>query len=300
MGDCGWIKIHRKLLESPLFRNPDLLRTWVYFLLKATHRPIKQVVGFQEVDLEPGQFVFGRKKAAQDIGISEQTLRTCLKYLLIHENLTIKATNKFSVITIVNWHIYQSGEDGDNQQINQRLTSSQPTTNQQVTTNKNDKNVKKKEKDLSSSGPTDHPPAEPEAEEGRPAFYLTKKKKRLEGKRLESFNAFWEAWNFQTPWCKAKSDAADAWLEIPSLTAKLVSQICDAAREMGRTRVLRTTERDSTPIYPASWLRARRYEDYVESKKFDAAPKPHNDGYQDVTEDPEYQEWRERNGSTAL
>jgi hypothetical protein len=59
------------------------------------------------VELQPGQLIFGRKQAAKELELSERTIRTCLEKLKNLENLTIKATNKFSIITINNWETYQ-------------------------------------------------------------------------------------------------------------------------------------------------------------------------------------------------
>jgi hypothetical protein len=83
----------------------------------------------QEVHLLPGQFVFGRKKASEDTGLTEQQIRTALDSLRKKQNLTIKTTNKFSVISIVNWETYQGNDLENNQQINQPVTSKQPASN---------------------------------------------------------------------------------------------------------------------------------------------------------------------------
>ena len=129
MSDSGWVKLWRKSTDSGLMQNPDLWLFWCWCLLKATHKPKKQMVGFQVVELQPGQFVFGRKKAATELPLSEQTVRTCVKKLETLQNLTIKSTNKFSIITIVNWDAYQEINQQDNQQDNQQVTSSQPAAN---------------------------------------------------------------------------------------------------------------------------------------------------------------------------
>ena len=133
----GWIKLHRQLIERGWLKNHNVCIFWIYCLLKATHEPIKIIVGFQEVDLQPGEFVFGRHKASKETGLSEQEIRTCIDSLRKRQNLTIKSTNKFSIISIKNWDTYQNPNNA-NQPANQ------PATNQQVTTNKNDKNEKNK------------------------------------------------------------------------------------------------------------------------------------------------------------
>ena len=126
----GYVKLWRKSLDAGWIKNHKLWAFWTWCLMKATHKEYTLIVGLQAVHLMPGQFVFGRRAAAKETGLSEQEIRTIIAFLVKAGNLTIKTTNKFSIITIINWPIYQ-GSDIDNQPANQ------PTTNQQLTTNKN-------------------------------------------------------------------------------------------------------------------------------------------------------------------
>jgi len=136
----GYVKLHRKCLKKGWLQNPKLWAFWCWCLMKATHKEMDFIVGHQVISLSPGQFIFGRKAASKDLHQSEQSIRTHLDFCLnLERNITIQTTNKFSIITIVNWETYQ-GTDGDvNQQNNQPLTNKQPTTNQQLTTNKKNK-----------------------------------------------------------------------------------------------------------------------------------------------------------------
>jgi len=138
----GYIKTWRKVADAGWLKNHKLWAFWSWCLIKASHKDIDQIVGMQTISLSPGQLIFGRKRAAIELNMSEQEIRTVLDYLVKSKNLTIKSTNKFSIITIVNWDTYQSDGDYINQQSNMPLTNKQPATNQQLTTNKNDKNVK--------------------------------------------------------------------------------------------------------------------------------------------------------------
>lgn len=61
----GWIKLHRKLRNNPVFNNPNLLRLWLICLTEASHTSRKQMIGNQVVDLSPGQFVTGRFDIAE-------------------------------------------------------------------------------------------------------------------------------------------------------------------------------------------------------------------------------------------
>jgi hypothetical protein len=92
--------------------------------------------GGREILLEPGQFIFGRRIASEETGLTEREIRTALASLIKLGILTNKSTNKFSIITIVNWSIYQAPEDDNDQQIDQQATSKRPQTRSKEGKNK--------------------------------------------------------------------------------------------------------------------------------------------------------------------
>lgn len=142
-----WIKLYRKLLDSIVFENEKLLKVWVWALLKATHQERQTMVGYQTITLKPGEFIFGRISAAEELKMSEPSVRRNLKVLIELGNLAIKSTNKFSIITVKNWTIYQ--ESG------QQMTNKRKTNDEQKATDnngKNDKNVYNKK--ISKDGQT--------------------------------------------------------------------------------------------------------------------------------------------------
>jgi len=140
----GYIKIWRKTFDSGIQRDPKLFLLWVYLLTEATHKEIDLLIGNQKVHLVPGQLVTGRKTLAKNLFLSQQEIRTRLLRLEKFGNLTIKSTNKFSIISIINWDTYQVKESVTNQQSNQHLTSNQPALNHKQE-HKNVKNIRKKE-----------------------------------------------------------------------------------------------------------------------------------------------------------
>lgn len=135
----GYVKLWRKCLDSGLLKNPTAWQLFGYLLLKATHRAHRQLVGGMVFDLHPGDVIFGRSKAADDLCVGEQSIRTALKLLEKLEIVTSKSTNKCTVISFVNWYRYQDEQPAPNQQTNQQLTSNQPAPNQHLTTNKNER-----------------------------------------------------------------------------------------------------------------------------------------------------------------
>jgi hypothetical protein len=141
----GYVKLWRKSLDSGLLQNAEAWQLMTWCLLKASHKPHKQLVGKQIVELEPGQLVFGRIAAAKELRTTQQRIRTSLKVLENLEFLTIKPTNKFSVIAIIKWETYQQDQPPTNQQVNHQATIKQPSSNHQTTTNKNEEHYKNEE-----------------------------------------------------------------------------------------------------------------------------------------------------------
>lgn len=127
----GWIKVHRTLLNSGLIRNPHLCQVWLWCLLNASHKPYETCRGFQLINLNPGQLAATRREIGEALGLSPQTVRSCLEQLKTGKRLTIRSTNKYSIITIVNWDIYQNADAPE-----QQTKTAQPrrqTTNRQQT-----------------------------------------------------------------------------------------------------------------------------------------------------------------------
>ncbi len=87
-------------------------------------------------------------------------------------------------------------------------------------------------------------------------FYLTKKKRKLSGRRLETFNQFMDDFGYKN----GRADAADAWLDIPSLTTTLVDTIYTAARAEKKRRP-DLENRGSTPVMAQGWISGKRWED---------------------------------------
>lgn len=135
--DNGWIKIHRKILKWEWYQDANTKSLFFHLLLCANHADKK----WQGVMIKRGQMVTGRIRLSQELGLSEQSIRTSLKRLKSTSEVTIKSTSKYSIITIVNYEAYNSENSmpnqQSNQQSNQQVTSNQPASNQQVTTNKN-------------------------------------------------------------------------------------------------------------------------------------------------------------------
>lgn len=139
--DDTYIKLARSLLEKPIMQNSRLLHVWVWCLLKATRFEREDTIGLQKIKLLPGQFVTGRLSASEQLKIKPSTLWKILKWLESNESVTIQSNNKFSLITVVNYELYQVELGKSDSKNNSNVT----TNGQQSDTNnkdKKDKNIK--------------------------------------------------------------------------------------------------------------------------------------------------------------
>lgn len=131
----GYVKLHRKSLDSSVFQNANTWYVWSWCLMKANHETHKFPWNGGDMEVVAGQFITGIEKATKELhGISKQSFRTILTYLKNSGRVDLKSTNKFTLVTVLNWPKYQND--------NKQLTNKQQTTNKQLTTYKNDNNDK--------------------------------------------------------------------------------------------------------------------------------------------------------------
>jgi hypothetical protein len=106
----------------------------------------------------------------------------------------------------------------------------------------------KENQNLSASGDAAQVEEEP--------FYLTKKKRKLKGRRLECFERFWKAFGYKN----GKAEAADAWLDLPKMLPSDYERIIAAAAEESLRRPGMVASGRS-PKMAQGWLSGRRWED---------------------------------------
>lgn len=243
----GYIKLHRCILDSSWSRNPAYVALWTYCLLRANYNPADIITkeGIK-VHLEPGQFITSREQISVNTGIEQSKVERILKAFKSEQQIEQQNRGKFRIISILNWNKYQSREQENEQHVNNRRT----TDEQHVNTNKKVKKEKKdKKENLSASDDAAQPIDD---------SILTRKNRSLTGKRLASFNLFWDAFDYK----RGRAEAADSWLDIPNMTGAIVCKIVEAAKmEAGNRPDL--VKRGSTPKMAQGWLTARRWEDEV-------------------------------------
>ena len=133
----GYIKLHRKILENPVVcKDAEYFAVWNYLLLNATHKDYPVIFNGKKIILQPGKLITGRYEIAKTFSISDSKVKRILIEFESDRQIDRQRSNKNSLITILNWSLYQNSDRQDGQ----LLTDYWPTTDRLLTTNKNVRN----------------------------------------------------------------------------------------------------------------------------------------------------------------
>ena len=101
----------------------------MHLLLTASFKETK----WRDTTIKKGQLVTSYKRLADDLGFTVQQVRTALKKLESTGEVTSKSTNKYTLITLVNWGKYQFDKEKITNEITSNITNEQQTNNKQIT-----------------------------------------------------------------------------------------------------------------------------------------------------------------------
>jgi hypothetical protein len=142
----GWIKLHRKALDSYIWHNEKTLKIWIWCLLKANHKKgfvsMNTGGGHKTLEVERGQFITGRNVGAKETRFKPTTFWRHLELLSESENIVLKSDKLWTTITVCNYDKYQLTEKESGQAADQLRTNCGPTAD----TNKKEENVNNEKK----------------------------------------------------------------------------------------------------------------------------------------------------------
>ena len=133
----GWIKVHRRIKKWGWYSSPPTFNLFIHLLINANFEESE----FMGHKIPAGSVVFGLKSWERKTGHSVNQLRTALEHLISTREITIRTTNKFSVISIINWEQYQENHT----QNHKRGTNEAQTDHKQTTTSKEEKKRRREE-----------------------------------------------------------------------------------------------------------------------------------------------------------
>ena len=117
----NWVKLFSKFIFWEWYKDSNTKDLFIHCLLKANWKDGR----FEGVEIKRGSFATSLNTLQKELGLSKQQVRTALKHLISTHELTQTTYPKFSVITIVNYEMYQQV----NTDTNNQLTQEQHTSN---------------------------------------------------------------------------------------------------------------------------------------------------------------------------
>lgn len=141
MNNQGWIKLHRKLSEKCWSNKPNFITLWIHLLLNANHKSKEFIWNNKIIIIKPGQFITGRDKLAKITGINRSTIDRILTSFEREHQIEQQKTNKFRLITIVNWEEYQQNEPQNEQQVSNKRATSEHKQEYNNDNNDNNNNI---------------------------------------------------------------------------------------------------------------------------------------------------------------
>ena len=108
----GWIKLHREIMQHWIWNDTpfDKRSAWIYMLMMANHDDNKFMFDGQFIEVKRGSFITSIRKLCDYWGWSNTKVTKFLKILKTDSMIEYLSDKKKTVITIVNYGVYQ-GKD---------------------------------------------------------------------------------------------------------------------------------------------------------------------------------------------
>ena len=101
--DNGWISLYRKFVKWQWYKNANIKSVFMHLVLFANHKE----ENWRGIIVKRGQLITSRETLSDDLGLSIQQIRTCLSKLESTNEIKIETTNRYSLITVINYDKYQ-------------------------------------------------------------------------------------------------------------------------------------------------------------------------------------------------
>lgn len=122
----GYIKIHRKFRDWEWYSEPVVKDVFLHLLITANWEDSR----YKGHEIKAGQTIITVSGLASELGVSTRQVRTAIEKLESTGEITRKTTNRFTVVTVENWSLYQADYDDDDKQMtNKRQTDDKQMTN---------------------------------------------------------------------------------------------------------------------------------------------------------------------------
>lgn len=181
----GYIKLHRQLQDHWLWKEDRTFsraEAWIDLLLLVNHSDAKTVFGTSLINIKKGSRITSIRQLCDRWNWSNTKVKRFLELLQSDGMIVYKSDAKKTVVTIVNWDLYQCVNDAKTTQKRRKNVTDASLTH----TNKNEKNEKNEKNDNS------YTPYKKIMELYNDTCHSLSSIKTITGKRQESVGARWK------------------------------------------------------------------------------------------------------------
>lgn len=114
----GWISLYKKFVNWEWYQDTNVKSVFIHLLLLASYEDKK----WQGRVVKRGQVIISSGNLASDLKLTRQQVRTALKKLQSTDEISVESTNKYLVITIEKYSVYQSALQNNNHQTTNKTT----------------------------------------------------------------------------------------------------------------------------------------------------------------------------------
>lgn len=141
MADKSFVKLSRKILDWRWYSNANTFRVFIHLLLSANYADSE----YENLTVERGQVVTTYPQLSKKLDLSLKEVRTAIRHLTETGETAVASYPKFSVISILNYDLYQTKGQSKGHSDGQSRGSQGAVKGQHKKNNKNNKNYKEKE-----------------------------------------------------------------------------------------------------------------------------------------------------------
>jgi hypothetical protein len=146
MSEQGYVKIHRKIRECWIWAEDEKFskcQAWIDLIMSANHKDKKIPFNDEIITIKRGQFVTSIRKLSERWHWSKSTVVNFLKLLESDEMIHRDSDSSRTVLTVINYDVYQVGETVDGTASG---TPTRTVTRTVAETNKNEEECTKNDK----------------------------------------------------------------------------------------------------------------------------------------------------------
>ena len=119
----GWARFHRKIFEWEWYTDANTFRLFFHLVLIANYSDAR----WRGKEIKRGQHITSINKLSLALNLTEKQIRTAMDKLKKTNEITTVGSNKNTLVTIVNYDVYQErhdtkGEQKGEQKSNERQT----------------------------------------------------------------------------------------------------------------------------------------------------------------------------------